>query len=173
MPAFKRKQSEEHRKPRTFGQTLKSHLLQKGTRPAGSANVGTWQIKEFAEAVSHDPRSIYDWIRDRAVPNDLSAVEKALFGDDTVHQQCREELRDAYFRARNRDHDGSKDSSLYRLLRENKELRRQIDRLSEEYDNADDALIKTAIKTVIEDRVKKFFATLRFDSQCSPVMTHS
>jgi hypothetical protein len=85
----------------SFGELLRWHM-RRGTRPPGSPDQlgASWQIKDLAGAVGYDARSIRNWISGRAVPANIAAIERVLFGDNQSYEHWRREFRSAAAHAR-------------------------------------------------------------------------
>jgi len=80
-----------------FHELLSLHL-DRGTRPEGSPDTEgiPWIVKEFAAAVGVSERSVRAWCSDESLPSDLRPIERALFGNNPVYGDFRNELRRLY-----------------------------------------------------------------------------
>jgi hypothetical protein len=80
-----------------FGALLSWHL-NRGTRPDGLPDTEgvRWTVKEFAAAVNANERSVRAWRADEYLPVDLLSIERALFGNNRVYRDFRNELRRLY-----------------------------------------------------------------------------
>ncbi len=80
-----------------FAALLNWHL-NRGTRPnAHPERPGRrWSSKEFAGKVGLNERVVRNWRADRNRPNDLTSIERELFGDSEAHDAWRQDLRTVY-----------------------------------------------------------------------------
>ena len=90
-----------------FAALLAKHLRE-GTRQGSSRE--PWTFAAFAGNVpsSRDhggeyvsPRSVSNWCKATALPDEIEPILRALFGPSDRHAAAREELREAFIRARN------------------------------------------------------------------------
>jgi tetratricopeptide (TPR) repeat protein len=82
----------------SFGDLLRWHLLDWGTRPQGSPDhrgIG-WGKEEFANAVLRSVRAVEFWLQNRHLPPDLSRIVAALFGNNPRYADWRVDLQTAW-----------------------------------------------------------------------------
>jgi tetratricopeptide (TPR) repeat protein len=88
---------------RAFGQLLKWHLG-RGTRPDGVPDLNgvRWLKRLFAEEAGTTPRSLTNWLNGTTLPETLSLVGQALFGNEPANKttdkyaKFRHEFRESY-----------------------------------------------------------------------------
>ena len=89
----------------SFGDLIYWHLFVFGTRPNGdpSARIGRlWDPKVLCEQVRITDRTLRNWIFDKHLPDDITAIEAKLFGDNRLFDEWRFELAEALRAARHR-----------------------------------------------------------------------
>jgi len=81
----------------SFGELLERHL-KNGTRPDGKPGTlgKRWLVKEFASRVLMNERTARNWLKGKNLPNNLTTVERELFGSNEAYRDWRRELREAF-----------------------------------------------------------------------------
>jgi hypothetical protein len=90
----------------SFGRLLNWHLRENGTRPNGSPRI--WTIVEFDQTITPvvvDGRKVRNWITNRNLPTIywFNKILHALFNNNPIHSEFKQELGDVYKRARASD----------------------------------------------------------------------